>query len=263
MSGLRSLQGRFPFSFGVTSYQYPADIASNIEHLRGLVDEMELILFESAAPPTYRRRPRWRAFATWPSRSGLRFNVHLPLDIDIVSRDPVTRSSSRDMVARLVERTAPLRPTSYTLHVLRDEAEPRERWKDRVHESLRSIEAPHDRFCVETLGWDLREIDGILAELGFSVCIDAGHLLLYGYPLEDFFRIFAGRISMIHLHGVKGKTDHLPLSVLGAKERAMIAAAMRAERYTASVCLEVFALKDFIDSTPALREMFPPTRWEA
>jgi sugar phosphate isomerase/epimerase len=263
MSGLQSLRGRFPFSFGVTSYQYPADIAYNIEHLRGLVDEMELILFESAGASNIPTQAEVALFRGLAEPESLRFNVHLPLDIDIVSRDPATRNSSLDVVARLVERTAPLRPTSYTLHVLRDDAEPREIWRGRVHESLRGIEAPHDRFCVETLGWDLREIDDILAELGYSVCIDVGHLLLYGHPLAEFFRVFAGRISMIHLHGVKGKTDHLPLSVLGAEERSMIANAMRAERYTRSACLEVFSLKDFIDSIPALRDMFPSGGWEA
>ena len=42
-----SLKGRFPFSFGVPSYIIPADIATNVRWLRDLVDEIELILFES------------------------------------------------------------------------------------------------------------------------------------------------------------------------------------------------------------------------
>ena len=99
--------------------------------------------------------------------------------------------------------------------------------------SLARIEPPRDRFCVETLHWDLRDIDDILRELGFSVCIDAGHLLLYGYDVAEFFRFFAGRISMVHLHGVREGRDHLPLSVLGGMSGPVIAEAMRGVRLRA------------------------------
>jgi sugar phosphate isomerase/epimerase len=249
-----SLKGRFPFSFGVTSYLYPADIASNIERLRGLADEMELILFESGEAtniPSPADIGRFRGLA-----DGMRFNVHLPLDIDVVSPDPVFRAASLDMVARLVELTTPLDPTSWTLHVLREG--PVEGWRDRVYESLRRIGQPRGRFCVETLQWDLREIDDILRELDFSVCIDAGHLLLYRYDVAEFFRFFAGRISMVHLHGVKDGRDHLPLSALDGRERALVAGALRAAGYARSACLEVFDLQSYTDSVPVLREMFSP-----
>jgi sugar phosphate isomerase/epimerase len=258
MSGPRPLKGRFPFSFGVTSYLYPADIASNIVRLRGLADEMELILFESGDASNIPTPAEVAHFGELAAPEGMRFNVHLPLDIDVVARDPAFRAASLAMVARLVELTAPLRPTSYTLHVLRDDADGREAWRERVRASLSRIEPPRDRFCVETLQWDLRDIDDILRELGFSVCIDAGHLLLYGYDVAEFFRFFAGRISMIHLHGVRGGRDHLPLSALGGRERALIARAVREIGYARSACLEVFAVSDYEDSVEALREMFLP-----
>ena len=252
----RSLKGQFPFSFGVTSYLYPADIAANIERLRNLADEMELILFESGSATNIPSPAEVARLADLAEPDGMRFNVHLPLDIDVVSRDPVFRAASLEMVARLTERTAPLRPTSYTLHVLRDHEDDREAWRERVRESLARIEPPRSRYCIETLQWDLREIDDIVRELGFSVCIDAGHLLLYGYDVAEFFRFFAGRISMVHLHGVHDGKDHLPLSVLGPREQGLVAEAMRG--YARSACLEVFALKDYQDSVPTLETMFLP-----
>jgi sugar phosphate isomerase/epimerase len=260
MSGPRSLKGQFPFSFGVTSYLYPADIAANIVRLRGLADEMELILFESGDATNIPTPAEVARFGELAEPDGLRFNVHLPLDIDVVSRDPAFRAASLEMVARLVGLTAPLHPTSFTLHVLRDDADGREAWRERVRASLARLEPPHDRFCVETLQWDLRDVDDILRELGFSVCIDAGHLLLYGYDVAEFFRFFAGRTSMVHLHGVRDGRDHLPLSVLGGSERARIAGAMHGVGYARSACLEVFALRDYEDSVPALREMFLPAK---
>jgi sugar phosphate isomerase/epimerase len=260
MSDPRSLKGRFPFSFGTTSYLYPADIASNITRLRGLADEMELILFESGDATNIPSPAEVARFGELAEPDGMRFNVHLPLDIDVVSRDPAFRAASLGMVDRLVELTAPLRPTSYTLHVLRDEGDGREAWRERVRTSLARIQPPRDRFCVETLQWDLRDIDDILRELGFSICIDAGHLLLYGYDVAEFFRFFAGRVSMVHLHGVRDGRDHLPLSALSAGERAQVAGAMRAAGYARSACLEVFAMQDYTDSVPALREMFLPAK---
>jgi sugar phosphate isomerase/epimerase len=251
-----SLKGVFPFSFGVTSYLYPADIAENIERLRGLADEMELILFESAEASNIPTPADVERFAALARPAGLRFNVHLPLDIDVVSRDPAHRARSLEMVHHLVALTAPLSPLSYTLHVLRENEPNPEAWRERVRSSLAQIPGPHHLFCVETLQWDLREIDDLLLEQGFSVCIDAGHLLLYGYDVAAFFRAFAGRIGMIHLHGVSGGKDHLPLSALGPREREIVGAAVREVGYARSACLEVFALEDYRASVPVLKEMF-------
>jgi sugar phosphate isomerase/epimerase len=256
MSRIRSLKGRFPFSFGVTSYLYPAAIIPNLRRLRGLADEMELILFEGKGYSNLPSRRDIGRFARIAGRTGMRFNVHLPLDIDVASMDDRVRGESLDTLVRIVELTAPLDPLSYTLHVLRDETAPREAWRARVAGSLSLIPAPHRQYCVETLSWDLREIGGIIEALDYSVCIDVGHLLLGGYDVADFFHRFDGRIGMIHLHGVRGGKDHLSLSHLSPDTRAMIAQSIRGARYTRSLCLEVFALGDFLSSQEPLVEMF-------
>jgi sugar phosphate isomerase/epimerase len=256
MSDPLSLKGAFPFSFGVTSYLYPAGIEENVERLRGVADEMELILFQSTEASNIPSPAEVERFAVLARPAGLRFNVHLPLDIDIVSRDTAHRARSLEMVRRLVALTAPLDPLSYTLHVLKEGEARQEEWRERVRSSLAQVPGPHHLFCVETLQWDLREIDDLLLEQGFSVCIDAGHLLLYGYDVAAFFRAFAGRVGMIHLHGVSGGKDHLPLSALGPRERALVGEAVRESGYARSACLEVFSLEDYRASVPVLKEMF-------
>jgi sugar phosphate isomerase/epimerase len=256
MQQIRSLKGRFPFSFGVTSYLYPADIAYNLERLRGLADEMELVLFEGTGCSNLPSRTDMRRLSEIAGETGMKFNVHLPLDIDIASPDELIRIPSLETVARIVEITSLLSPTSLTLHVPREEAAPAPQWRERVRDSLSRIAHPHDRFCVETLAWDLREIADIIEELGFSVCIDIGHLLLYGYDVPEFFQFFSGRVSMVHLHGVSAGRDHLSLRHLGEPVLNMIADTVSRQRYGRSLCLEVFSLQDFADSIECLERMF-------
>jgi sugar phosphate isomerase/epimerase len=258
VSRIRSLKGLFPFSFGVTSYLYPADILPNLRRLRGVADEMELVLFEGKGYSNLPSRGDVGRFSRIAGRTGMRFNVHLPLDIDVASMDDRVRTESMDTVSRIVELTAPLDPLSYTLHVLRDEAAPREAWKARVAESLALIPAPRRMYCVETLSWDLREIGDIIETLDFSVCIDVGHLLLGGYDVPDFFRRFEGRIGMIHLHGVRDGRDHVSLAHLSAEVKGMISRTVAEARYSRSLCLEVFALDDYISSQESLMSMFAP-----
>ena len=255
MRKIPSLKARFPFSFGVTSYLYPADIAYNLKRLRGVADEMELILFEGKDYSNLPSPRDVRRFTRLTKATGMRFNVHLPLDIDVVSADDAIRASSRESVERIVALTRPLDPLSYTLHVLKDETEPTASWRARVREALSRLPQQHGMFCIETLAWDLREIGDIIAELGYSVCIDIGHLLLRGYDVPEFFRTFAGRVGMVHLHGIDGEKDHVGLSHLAPATLAMIADTLSRERYARSLCLEVFALADFIDSIGPLERI--------
>jgi sugar phosphate isomerase/epimerase len=252
----RSLKGRFPFSFGVPSYIIPADIASNVKWLRGRVDEIELILFESEQFSNMPSPADIALFRDLAAETGLRYNVHLPLDIDIASPDPGTRARSMDMVERIMDLTLPLDPTSFVLHVLKWETADTARWKATVRESLAGLRAPLRQFAVETLAWDLREIDDILRELGLSVCIDIGHLLLRGDDVPAVFDLFSGRVTMIHLHGVHAGKDHVALGRLGMEERAMISRTIRQAGYTRSLSLEVFSREDFMGSLDVMEQMF-------
>ena len=174
------MKGLFPFSFGVTSYLSPADITYNLKRVRGLADEMELILFEGKGYSNLPSKADVRRFARIAGKTGMRFNVHLPLDVDIASADERFRHESLETIAHIVELTRPLDPLGYTLHVLKDEESQPAHWRERVRDSLAQIAHPHDMFCIETLAWDLREIVDIIAALDYSVCIDIGHLLVGG-----------------------------------------------------------------------------------
>lgn len=254
----RALKGCFPFSLTVPSYLYPATIELNVRMLRDRVDEMELLLFESIEESSLPTPSEVETIRALGAETGLRFDVHLPLDIDIASPVPSLLDRSLRTVMRIVELTEPLRPDSLTLHVLRSGGEDVARWRQRVGEALGQLPAPRSRFCVETLGWDLRDIDDILRALGLSVCIDVGHLLLKGRTVASFLEAFSDRISMVHLHGVQGGKDHRSLSHLDPVTRAAVSDWVRTTRYRRSLSLEVFGLEQYTESLPLLLSMFRP-----
>jgi len=251
-----SLKGRFPFRFGSTSYLHPADIGTNIRLAGGLMDEMELILFEGKDYSNLPGPADVQRFSSLAAETGLRFNVHLPLDLDVTAEDETTRIRALDTMLRIVDLTAPLSPTGFPLHLPREDAVDVRRWEDRARRSLSRLSGSGIPFCVETLSYDLREIDGALREYGFPVCIDVGHLLIGNRDVAEFFRAFRGRVPMVHLHGVRDGRDHASLRHLSAAQRAAIAEAIRGEPSVRSVSLEVFSLGDFSDSAEALKEMF-------
>ncbi|MGC8827612.1 MAG: cobamide remodeling phosphodiesterase CbiR, partial [Anaerolineae bacterium] len=71
----------FPLRLGTTSYIFPAGLVDNVQRLAGMVDDIELILFETETMsniPTPRILEDLRAEA---KRSRLSYTVHFPLDL--------------------------------------------------------------------------------------------------------------------------------------------------------------------------------------
>jgi sugar phosphate isomerase/epimerase len=252
---LPSLKGRYPVCLCAPSFLYRAGWAHNVERLRSVVDEVELLFFESAGSCSLPAGEEISRIASFAAPAGLKLDVHLPLDIDIASADPRVAAHARDTVSRVIDLAEPIAPRTFILHVPRSAGDDTASWRVRVRESLALLPAPRSRFAVETLDWDLRDAAAIFQDLGFSICIDIGHLLVAGRDVGAFFETFRGSITMVHLHGVQGPRDHLPLFAMDAGVRADIRSILKAEKYAASLSLEVFSLEDFRASLPALEEM--------
>ena len=43
---------------------------------------------------------------------------------------------------------------------------------------------------IETLNYPMDIIEGIITELNLTICMDVGHLILYGYDVVDIFNRF-------------------------------------------------------------------------
>lgn len=241
----KSYKGSFSFKIGTTSFIYPAGYVQNVRMLAPYLDEIELLLFESAPeglPSTHKVEQLFNV----SNEFDLTYNIHLPLDIFLGAPERSIRQFALETVIRIMDLTAPLSPSTYTLHLPYDEAgfdnEQVKRWRDRLDESMKKLVSAGisgDMISIETLDYPMDWLEDILVDFNLSVCIDVGHLMLFGFDLDAVFNKHKKRTSILHLHGVDNQKDHLPLDRL-TKENAETVIRML-KQYEGVVSLEVFS----------------------
>jgi sugar phosphate isomerase/epimerase len=183
----------------------------------------------------------------------LSYNVHLPADVSIGHPDPRRRTCDLEALLRTVDLVGPLTPSTLTLHIPREAsgstAETSDAWRQRVHEGLtrlaRAVDDPA-RISVETLDYPLEAVVDIIEALGLSICMDVGHLLLNDQDVGGFFKRYASRIVIIHLHGAQNGRDHLPLGRLPPPADHVVPKLLSG--YQGIVSLEVFSYDALAES---------------
>ncbi|MCX5856421.1 MAG: cobamide remodeling phosphodiesterase CbiR [Deltaproteobacteria bacterium] len=221
--GDASLKNRFPFRLGTTSYVIPADLRANVAFLADKVDDIELVLFESHEMSNLPDAVTVRALREMADRHDLTYTVHLPLDIWMGHADATVRQQSVDKCLRVIELTAPLKPFAYVAHFHGDQrgenpSPDLARWIEghrcSVERLLQAVDAQD--LCVEQLDYPYNIIENIVSDYQLSVCLDIGHLLLYGLAPEDYLDRYLPRTRVLHLHGVEEGNDHRSLAFLPA-----------------------------------------------
>ena len=255
-----SLKQAFPFRLGTSSYILPADLVPNVEYLAPLVEDVELVLFESDEISNLPDAAAVARLAALAAEHGLTYTVHFPLDIDLASPDPGTRERSVGKCLRIVAALGSLLPFAYLLHLpTPPDGSERDRrpWQTRLEESLEALlaggAAPRD-LCAETLGYPFAHAAPLVEAYGLSVCLDIGHLLLAGYSLPDHLDAYLARTRVIHLHGILAGSDHQDLTGLDPADlEAILRAASTSTPEDRVVTLEVFSQADFEKSLEVLR----------
>ncbi len=247
---------RLPFRLGTTSYIIPDDILPNLRHLRGRVDDVELVLFESDEFSNMPCPADVDEMARLGRECGLTYTVHLPLDTRLGSADEAERVASVGKCRRVIERMAPVEPFAWVLHLHGDHrGDPptadAPRWLRQNRRSLAELleNGPAPRtVCVETLDYDFDLVAGLVEEFDLSVCLDVGHLLVQGRDVSSHLDRWMDRARVFHVHGVddEGK-DHCHLGLL--PEGLLEDLATRLYRLPAGdervLTMEVFGVDDF------------------
>jgi sugar phosphate isomerase/epimerase len=174
------------------------------------------------------------------------YNIHLPLDISVTIDDPILRRQAVQTMQRIIDMTAVLSPSTYTLHLPFEETDQTQatinQWQERGIQSLTEILSadvnPRD-ISVETLDYPFEWAEPVVEALDVAVCLDLGHLMVYGYDTRKAFEKHAARTSIIHLHGVENGKDHLALDRLSDENARMVMDILR--RFEGVVSLEVFS----------------------
>ncbi|MDI9571369.1 MAG: cobamide remodeling phosphodiesterase CbiR [Pseudomonadota bacterium] len=257
------LKGRFPFRLGTTSYILPDAILPNVRFLAPLVDEIELVLFESGREDNLPSREDIAALAALGERCRLTYNVHLPTDVFLGHPDAAIRAAAQAVVLRFHERTRPLSPTAYCLHLERDrhrEMTPQMAapWLDNLLRSLTDLFAaglPPSLVAVENIDYAFPWVYPLVKDLDLSICLDIGHLLIQGEDVETYLQRYGDRTVMIHLHGVEAGRDHRSLAGIPDREWRIVAAFLK--DYRGGLSVEVFSREDLRRSLSRMEELLP------
>jgi sugar phosphate isomerase/epimerase len=260
-SELPRLKGRFAFRLATTSYIIPAPIIPNLRFLGPHLDEVELVLFESGAESNLPSPPEIREMARLGSELALSYNIHLPGDLFFGDPDPALRERFRRTALRFYERTLPLDPTLYILHLdsRRADGTPEPdhaAWLERAWDSVAGLARDGldlQRVAVENLEYPLQRVLPLVEAWRMRLCLDLGHLLRYGYDVASGIDTFLEKSAMVHLHGVNGGRDHCGIEWIPPREWAAIARALR--DYRGGVALEVFSLADLAASLQRMQTL--------
>ena len=253
----KSYKGVYPFKLCTPSFIYPDHYVPNVELLGPFVDEIEILMFESAPADSLLSSQEINALSRLSQELDLTYNIHLPTDISIGDPDPVKQQQAIDSLIRVIELVAPLRPTNYTLHLPYDDnlgdKDSIKRWQEVVHHNLLKIltTGVGNLIAIETLDYPFEMIETIIAELNVSICMDLGHLIVHGENLKRVSDKYLDKTSIIHLHGVEDGNDHLALDRL-AKPLVKTVFEILGQ-FSGSVSLEVFSFEN-LDTSLAFLE---------
>jgi sugar phosphate isomerase/epimerase len=194
----------------------------------------------------------------------LTYTVHLPLGLSLGTADEKERRRSVEKALRVVELTFPLNPVAYLLHFEGERrgiipSENMVGWTDGLRAStaeLLSSGVPSHLFCVETLDYPFALVDPLVHEFGLSVCLDIGHVLLQGYPLDAYLAKYHDRIRVFHAHGIRENKDHRDLGGLRNSDLELLFSDLQSWRSSAPILtLEVFDENDFRLSLEVVERM--------
>ena len=108
---------------------------------------------------------------------------------------------------------------------------------------------------------DLKELTGIIAEQGFGVCPDTGHMLAYGQEGLSRNAFMLERTGLIHLNApctVGTAGAHLPLTALDEAGRRCCEALVRGAPPAAVLVVELFRWEDIERSLPLINTWLLP-----
>jgi sugar phosphate isomerase/epimerase len=238
------LKKRFPWRLGATSCVLPADIMTNVRQLAPMVDDVQLLFFESAAKSLLPQPLDVQVLRGLAEEHGLSYTVHLPTDLALGAASKAERQEGIDEIFRLMAELAPLAPLSFDLHLVREPNLPDAVWLDNLAVSLEKLSAvlgQEKRLVgVENIEYPFGLVAPLVAEYGFGVCLDLGHLVHYGHDLEEGLELLS-HARHLHYHGVRDGKDHQALH--DVEQARMLGSQLADAGYDGVVTLEMYNLE--------------------
>ena len=249
----KSYKGLFPFRLGTTSFIYPDNYVPNVEMLGPYLEDIELLLFESQHTEALPSQQVITELCGLAKAFDLTYNIHLPTDVSISSRNADQQKKAVDTILRVADLVDPLAPSTLTLHVpFEEDSFQNERikfWQEKVLKNLEIIVASGIKsrlISIENLDYPFEIVEKIIADLDLSICLDLGHLIVHNHDIQAFYSRNNNKTSIIHLYGVDKKHYHKGLNQLPQKFMEPILGILKT--FKGSVSLEVFSF-DQLDAS--------------
>jgi hypothetical protein len=225
-----------------TSFIYPDNYLPNVRLLAPNVDEIELLFFEAEGLPD---QSTILQLAKAAETHEITYNIHMPLELEPGSASAEIRIKTASICHQIFQLTAPICPTTYTLHLPMDpNCGNRLLWLHHLRDTLCRILSSgieSRSISVETLDYPFDWIENLIAEYDLCVCPDIGHLVRDGRDVNTLLTGFSDRISIIHLYGGAEGHAHLPLDHLEPKAFHHVLNFLKT--FTGTLCLEVFSFE--------------------
>ena len=248
-----------PWRLGATSCVLPADIMANVRALAPLVDDVQLLFFESAAKSLLPQPLDVQALRDLAEEYGLSYTVHLPTDLALGAASRGERQEGIAEILRLMDQLALLGPQSFDLHLVREQELPEAAWLENLAASLRELSGALGEqkrlVAVENIEYPYGLVAPLVAEYGFSVCLDLGHLVHYGHDLAEGLGLLP-QVRHLHYHGVRDGRDHQALTDM--EQARMLGKRLAEAGYDGVVTLEMYSLKKLKGSLALLAEAWLP-----
>ncbi len=241
----------FPFRVGTTSYIRPADILTNVQYLAPLVDDIELLCFESDQISPYISIDDVHELRSIALDNNLSYTIHLPVDLDFREKRESERIHDIDKVKRCIDHFLPLNPFAFNLHLNEIRNNEDLGFTLCALGELSRFTDPQ-YLCVENTDFDLTPCLSQLDSMGLSRCCDIGHFKLRG---KEYFEQLK-RARVVHLHGVEGEKDHRSLYYLERDELKSIIQLLKNRNQELVMTLEVFSENKFRESLQLLEEIY-------
>ena len=252
-------KNRQPWRLGGTSCVLPADIMANVRVLAPLVDDVQLLFFESAAKSLLPQPLDVQALRDLAEEHGLSYTVHLPTDLALGAASKSERQEGIAEILRLMDQLTLLGPQSFDLHLVREQDLPEAAWLDNLAASLRELSGALGEqrrlVAVENIEYPFGLVAPLVAEYGFSVCLDLGHLVHYGHDLEEGLGLLP-QVRHLHYHGVRDGRDHQALTDM--EQARMLVRRLAVAGYDGVVTLEMYSLEKLKGSLALLAEAWLP-----
>ncbi|HEX9830955.1 MAG TPA: cobamide remodeling phosphodiesterase CbiR [Thermodesulfobacteriota bacterium] len=253
----------FMMQIGTTSYIYPDEIIPNVSKLANLIDDIELVLFEGKDYSNLPSKQDVRTLREISLETGISYTVHLPIDLDICSKDADFRTFSLNRMIEIMKLTYSLNPRGYIVHLPRREVESEEMWVLSTVRSLSEIfiEFGNEKVSIENLSYPIRHILPIIEEFDFKLCLDISHAIRCSDNWEEIYDNNFGRIKVIHFYGPE--TEGEGHTGLQKAERSFVTSVtdkILSSNFSELLTLEVFGTEDFFESKRILEEQ--TAAWE-